>query len=419
MRFCRRCLYPENHPLLITFDEDGICSGCRVHEEKDRLDWVEREARLGRILDAYRDRPGRAYDCIVPVSGGRDSFFTLHTLRKVYGLNPLIVAYNRHYNTRAGIWNLERLRTVLKCDILVMTLNPDLIRRVIPATLERCGSFHWHALAGASVFPVQVAVRMNIPLIVWGHHQGLDQVGMVSHRDEVEMTRRYRKEHDLMGVEAEDLVDAGHGRLEADFKPFFYPSDHDLRRVGVRGIYLGNYLRWDSKAQHERMLDLYGYCTAPLARTFDTYNDVDCAYYASVHDWIKVLKWGYGKVTDHACREIRFGRLGREEGAALVRRYQSAEPPADLGRFLDWARLSEAEVREAVDRHRDPRVWSRTSDGAWTSSTHAHRGHEEDPDAAAVRLPLQGACEFRCHRPASLSGDIMATQLLTQGYAEG
>ena len=149
---------------------------------------------------------------------------------------------------------------------------------------------------------------------------------MFSHLDEVEMSRRYRREHDLMGYEAEDLIDR-HGLTENDLRPLFYPQDADLRRVGVRGIYLGNYIRWDSKAQHERMVADYDYYMGNLPRTFDTYNDVDCRHYAGIHDVIKFRKLGYGKALDHACREIRFGRLARAEGLALAEQYQDRAAP--------------------------------------------------------------------------------------------
>ena len=102
MRFCKSCLYPENHPLNIVFDSDGVCSGCRVHEEKDILDWAERGAKLKTILEAYRCRSGNNYDCIIPVSGARDSHFIVHTIKNVYGMNPLLVSYNKQYNTDRG-----------------------------------------------------------------------------------------------------------------------------------------------------------------------------------------------------------------------------------------------------------------------------------------------------------------------------
>jgi N-acetyl sugar amidotransferase len=389
--YCRRCVYPANHPLGLTFDESGVCSGCRVHEEKDSLDWTTREMLLKDIFDGYRDRSGGRYDCIVPVSGARDSFFIVDLVRRKYGMTPLLVSYNAHYNTRLGIRNLARLRTLSDGDFVQQVIQPQLVRRIMRQTLRTMGSFHWHALAGQTVYPVQIAVRMKIPLIVWGAHQGCDQVGMFSHLDEVEMTRKYRCEHDLMGFEAEDLVGGDEKLAEREMLPYFYPHDREIERVGVRGIYLSNYVRWDSKAQHEAMLDRYGYETADQQRTFDRYNDVDSVHYSGAHDWIKFMKWGYGKATDHAAREIRLRRMTRAEGIAQAMRHAQIEP-SDLPRLLEFVDMTRAELNAMIDPFRDPAVWTRKTGGAWELRHSVADDPATYPEAALVRSET---CEFR------------------------
>ena len=364
MQFCTRCLYTSNHPLHLTFDDEGVCSGCRVHEEKDQIDWSDRASKLAVILDGYRSQTGKNYDCIIPVSGARDSYFIVHTIKNVYGMNPLLVTYNKQYNTAVGIRNLANLRIRFNCDIMTLTVNPETVKKITRSTLRRFGSMYWHCLAGQTVYPVQIAVKFKIPLIIWGAHQGVDQVGMYSHLDEVEMTRKYRKEHDLMGFEAEDLVDDFDNITESDVLPFRYPYNLELEQVGVRGIYLNNYIRWDSRAQHEQMIREYGYETTLQTRTFDTYNDVDCWNYSDVHDYIKWLKHGYGKVLDHACREIRLRRMTREQGISFVQEYQTREPQ-HLQLFLDWLGITENAFHYIVDQHRNERIWERDKNWNW------------------------------------------------------
>lgn len=364
MQFCSRCLYTSHHPLHIVCDADGVCSGCRVHEEKDTRDWSAPAEKLKSIFDAYRNRSGRNYDCIVPVSGARDSYFIVHTVKNVYGLNPLLVTYNKHYNTDVGVRNLANLRTVFDCDLMTLTVNPDTVKRITRSTLRRFGSVYWHCLAGQTVYPVQIAVKFKIPLIVWGAHQGVDQVGMFSHDDEVEMTRRYRKQHDLMGYEAEDLIDEFDNVTALDVTPYVYPDNRELEQVGVRGIYLNNYIRWDSRTQHESMIAKYGYETARQTRTFDTYNDVDCWNYSDVHDYIKLVKHGFGKVVDHACREIRLRRMSREKAVDLVMAHLFAKP-ANLPMFLEWLGITENAFHYIVDQHRNRQFWSRGDDWEW------------------------------------------------------
>ena len=363
MRFCKRCVYPENHALNLVLDEEGICSGCRIHEEKDIIDWKVRADELKQLLNSYKNTIGTNYDCIIPVSGGRDSYFIVHTIKNVYGMNPLLVTYNKQYNTSVGIRNLANLRIKFDCDIITLTVDPAKIKKITRSTLRRFGSIYWHCLAGQTVFPVQISVKFKIPLIIWGAHQGVDQVGMYSHHNYVEMTRKYRKEHDLMGYEADDLLDDEFDFIrEDDIFQFCYPDDKEIEQVGVRGIYLNNYIRWDSRLQHEEMIRLYGYETAPLTRTFDTYNDVDCWNYSDVHDYLKFIKHGYSKVVDHASREIRLGHMTRFEGIEMVRKYMFVKPQ-NLNLFLNWIGITENSFNYIIDQHRNPIIWER--DGNW------------------------------------------------------
>lgn len=395
MRYCRRCLYPANHPLGITFDEQGVCSGCRVHEEKDILDWKERAGRLEKIFNHFRSKTGKIHDCIIPISGARDSYFIVHTVKNVFKMHPLLVTYNKQYNTKIGIRNLAYLRTLLSCDILILTISPPTVKKIIRYTLEMMGSMYWHCLAGQTVFPVQTAVRFKIPLIVWGAHQGCDQVGMFSHLDEVEMTRKYRKDHDLMGYEVEDICKYAGGITEQKIMPFRYPHDKEIESVGVKGIYLSNYIRWDSKKQHELMIELYNYETAPQWRTFDTYNDVDCFHYSDLHDYIKFLKWGYGKVTDHACREIRLKRLSREEGIALVRRYQALPPNTEnVEIFLKWLEMDAKDFWKFIARKRDPSIWRKVDEKNW-QLLDSVENHIHDHGIDEVRLAKEEECDFK------------------------
>lgn len=414
MKYCKRCVYPENHPLNIVLDDEGVCSGCRVHEEKDSLDWQERGQRLEKILQDYRSTTRRNYDCIIPVSGARDSYFIVHTIKNVYGMTPLLVSYNRHYNTRRGLRNYAYLKTLFNCDAVEMVVDPAKVKRITRATLKRFGSMHWPTLAGQTVFPVQVAVRFKIPLIIWGAHQGLDQVGMFSHTDEVEMTRKYRKEHDLMGYEAEDLVSEADSVSEFDVLPFVYPHDREIEKTGVRGLYLGNFVRWDSKAQHEKMIAEYGYETAQLQRTFDTYNDVDCQHYAGIHDYIKFLKWGYGKVSDHAAREIRLKRLTREEGIALVRQYQNVVP-RDLPGFLQWLDINASEFYTWVNQFRDSSIWKRRMNGDW-DLLDSVVNHVADDGIDKVRLSLENKCYFHVTDSRDPTADEREYVLLHKGF---
>lgn len=408
MKLCARCLYPNTHPLGLTLDEATVCSGCRIHEEKDSLDWRLRWERLKHIVDGYRSNSNR-YDCIVPVSGGRDSYFIVDTVKKRLGLNPLLVSYNRHYNTERGHRNFAYIKTLFDCDALQMVVQPQKVKRIVRETLRLRGSFHWHAIAGQTVYPVQVAVRFRIPLIIWGHHQGLDQVGMHSHLDEVEMSRRYRMDHDLMGLEAEDLLQSSPKLTEMDVLPYVYPDSVEIAKVGVRGIYLGNYIRWDSKTQHEQMIQQYAYETGAQLRTFDPYEDPDDSLYASVHDEIKFAKHGYGKALDHACREIRFGRMTREEGSRLAALFSSKSAAASHGKLLSWLGMSAEEWQS----HLAPFV-KYPREGILQLA--------EPPNARQIeqaKLPARPSTAFQVTESRNPAADESEFKLLHKGFVRG
>jgi len=361
---CKRCLYDSNHPLGLTLDAEGICSGCRVHEEKDALDWQARWELLTNLVKPYRSLDTRHYDCIVPVSGAQDSYFIVHLVKERLGLNPLLVTYNKYWNTPLGIRNLANLRIRFNCDILTQNVNPLAVKKITKTTLRQLGSIYWHCIAGQTVFPVQTAVRYKIPLIIWGAHQGMEQVGMFSHNHEVEMTRRYRKDHDLMGHEADDLLSNFDTLTEGDIWQYRYPDDSDLNRVGVRGIYLNNYVRWDPKAQHELMIAKHQYETARFARTFDCYDFVDCYNYMNLHDLLKQYKHGYSKVTDHACREIRHKRLTRAQATQWVAYYES-QPIAYSEIFCEWLGVHPDSLQSVIDHFRNPKYWQRDKNWQW------------------------------------------------------
>lgn len=394
-RACRRCLYTTRHALGLTLDEEGICSGCRIHEEKDRLDWAHRWDKLVELVKPYRSNAGTAYDCIVPVSGGQDSHFIVHVVKERLGLNPLLVSYNKYFNTELGIRNLANLRIRFDCDILFQNVNPRSVKQITRTTLRMLGSLYWPILAGHTVFPVQTAVRYKTPLIIWGAHQGLEQVGQFSHEHEVEMSRRYRKDHDLMGHEGEDLLSIFDTLTEEDVWQYRYPDDTALNAEGVRGIYLGNYVRWDPKAQHEQMVETHGYQGARFARTFDTYDYVDCFNYMDLHDQLKLVKHGYSKVTDHACREIRHGRLTREEAERLVYAYQD-QPLQHLDLFLEWLGLDRHALDFIMNEHRGRHVWREEKPGRWVRI--------EPVESGGNVSDIEARLSFLAHRPLDPSG---------------
>lgn len=365
IKFCIRCLYGSTHPLGLTFNEKNICSGCLIHEEKNTLDWQQRWNKLLKLTNEYKSKSKNIYDCIIPITGAHDSHYIVYIVKEKLKLNPLLVCYNKYYNTSVGIKNISNLRIKFNCDILFQNVNPISVKRITRNTLIDFGSIYWHVLAGHTVFPVQISIKYKIPLIIWGAHQGLEQVGMYSHLNEVEMTRRYRKDHDLLGIEAENLVKQYNDLNEGDIFQYLYPEDMDLKKNGTRGIYLGNYIRWDPKKQHEEMIRLYDYKTSGFNRTMDCYDYVDCFNYMNLHDLLKLYKHGYSKVTDHLSREIRFGRIDRNKALKLARFYEKKNILyKEL--FCNWLNINKNSLDFILNKFRNKKFWIQRDVDSWT-----------------------------------------------------
>jgi len=189
-------------------------------------------------------------------------------------------------------------------------------------------------------------------------------VGMFSHLDNVEMTRRYRKDHDLFGYEAQNLSDTYDDIHEDMLINFLYPPFSDLEKIGVRGIYLGNYIRWDPYMQHIEMVKKYNYQGRICSRNFECYDYADSLIYSDFHDLLKYFKHGYSKVTDHVCREIRFGRISRHEGKKLIHHYSNQEPE-NIDIFCNWLGVDRKSLQMVADSHRNDKYWKRIDFNKW------------------------------------------------------
>lgn len=399
MRYCARCLYPENaKPTILLDDDDGICSGCKYHESRQHLeiDWEEREKMFRRILEKARDeakKRGNLYDCIIPVSGGKDSHYQVYLLKEVYGMTPLLVTFNHCFNTAAGVKNLENLVARSGCDLVRVTANPVSVKKIARFMLETVGDLTWHYHAGIRTVPFQVAVEKNIPLIIWGEHGFAELTGVVSLEDFVEFTKWTRKEHDMRGYEPEDLVKKSGGRITMeDLAPYIYPSDEQIEAVGVTGIYISNFFFWDAKRHAVEMIEKWGFRPVSFdkERSFNLYSKIE-DHANAVHDYLKYLKFGYGRATDDASMEIRHGRMSREEGIRMVRRYDSQEPKS-LEVYLEFLDLSREAFYELIEPMRDLSIWEKKAND-WVPKDSVIF-HDGDENTAAAKIPLSGDRTF-------------------------
>ena len=336
-RECVQCLYRSSHPFGLQFDAEGLCTGCITHREKSELDWDARFLELQRLVNRQkRKNRNQHYDCVVPIRGTPEYFYVMDVVKNRLGLNPLAVSYNSQFNSEVGIQNLDRIRDTFDVDVLIYSSNATIYKKLIRESLVRFSNMRWPYLAGESVFPVQVAAERDIPLIIWPYHQATEQVGMHSYTEAPEMSRRNRAQFDLLGIEPEELTSSETLVSTSDVWDLLYPSDQALVRTGLRGIYLSNFMPWDTRHCSEEMIQRFGALGAMNPRTFDTYDRIDDMTYMAMHDVLKFYLYGYSRVTDNLCREIRFGRISREDALMVEKYYQAEYPNEEIKVFLDW-----------------------------------------------------------------------------------
>jgi len=391
MQYCKHCTYPII-AVNLAMREDGVCSGCVVHDEKVNIDWSAREEEFRRLLEAHRSKDGGNYDCIIPVSGGKDSHYQVWYITKKLGLKPLLVTYYTHNYTETAEQNLRNISRAFGVDHYVFTPSLAAIRKMNIAGFKKMGDMSWHFHCGVWTLPFQVAVRFNIPLVVYGEHGFLDLAGQYSLSDRPEFTARDRKESYLRGYDWHDFV-GDEGLTEQDLLWAKYPSDEDIARVGVRGLYLGVYSFWDGNANAKNMQQ-YGFRSSNevCERTYRTISNVDDIHENGIKDWLKFVKFGYGRCTDHTSKDIRLGIMTREEGIALVRKHDPVIPRKSLEYFLSMTGMPEDEFFRIADTFRDPRVWWIQNGEWWKDNLWG-----EPSSYGPVRLPKEFWNKYERH----------------------
>jgi len=374
VQYCTKCVYPAISATPLTFDEHGVCSGCRTHEQKKNIDCQQRWQWLQELTNEYRS--SNNYDILIPVSGGKDSYFQTHVVVKKLGLKPLLVTYHGNNYLPEGEYNLYRMREVFDCDHIIVRPGVDTLIKMNRIGFKLQGDMNWHGHCGIFTVPIQVAVRYKVPLILWGEHGFMDLGGMYSYNDFVEFTAKFRLEHALRGYDWHDFTDEGlkklgrwnlqEGLTAKDLLWAQYPSDEEIDEVEVRGIYLSNFVNWEANEHSKLVMEHYGWKPAqqPFERTYRTISNLDDMHENGIHDYLKFIKFGYGRGSDHACKDIRAGVMTREEGIEMVRKYDHVKPRRDLERWLEYVGMNEDEFDTICDTFRDPRVW-RLDNGQW------------------------------------------------------
>lgn len=332
IRYCTRCVMPETKPDIL-FDDDGVCSACRHFADRANVDWDRRRDELEEVLGRYRSTDGTNYDCIIPVSGGKDSTYQVIRMLEL-GSNPLCVTATTDMLSDIGRRNIENIKRQ-GVDYIEVSVNPRVRRKINRLALTEVGDISWPEHVTIFTVPVRLAVQLGVPLIVWGENSQNEYGGPASAAEGNVLTRRWLEEFGgLLGLRVSDLVGQD-GIEQRDLVQYTYPSDEDLARVGVTGIFLGYYIPWDGWG-NALFSQAHGFEAYPklVEGSLANYENLDNVQ-TGIHDYFKFLKYGFGRATDLACMHVRRGRLSRQDAVKLVRMHDGRYPSVYLGYPVD------------------------------------------------------------------------------------
>ena len=380
VKFCKKCVISNQRPRstaefknergqvkqVITFNDDGICSACVYHEEKETgIDWITREQKLVELLAKFRSDDG-SYDVIVPGSGGKDSAYSAHILKYKYGMNPLTVTWAPHLYTDIGIKNFHEWMHTGGLDNILYTPNGKLHREMTKNALHNLLHPFQPFIVGQRIIGPAMAKKFGVKLVMYGENQAEYGNAIDENRNPIMNMDFFSADNVLEmkfgGISMKEYIDTGR-YSKHDFAPYIAPNKQDLMDAGVEVHYLGYYLKWDPQECYYYAVENTGFQANPV-RTEGTYSK-----YSSIDDKIDpfhylttFIKFGIGRCTYDAAQEVRNGKITRAEAVYLVKKYDAEFPNKYFKEFLEYIDTPEEDFHEIVDLFRSPHLWKKIGD---------------------------------------------------------
>ncbi len=344
---------PDSRPRIV-FDEDGVCNACHTAAAKSDIDWSARRAEFLSLVDRYRARG--PYDCIVPWSGGKDSSAIAHKLKFEFGLNPLLVTFSPLMPTDVGVHNREALIQA-GFDHVMVRPNQKVARELARRFFIERGNPKVHWDAGVNAAPVQMAVHLNVPLVFYAEHGESEYGGKL-------LSEEHAKIRDIAEVLEHQIGDhpsnwVGGDISERDLAPYIYPEAEDIQRVGVKALYFGYFFPWDVVDNFNYIRKQIDFRTWPQGRVDGTFTDFDSLddKIDNLYYYMQMIKFGFGRASRDASRQIYRGRMTREQALEIARNYDDEFPKTYFDEHLGYLNLTEPDFYALVDKHRNPEVW--------------------------------------------------------------
>jgi len=363
--YCRSCLFPNTKPDL-HLNEDGECNACTNYKNRNQINWNERLNQLKDILKKYESTKSAYWDCIIPVSGGKDSTYQVIKMLEL-GMNPLCVTATTCDLSEIGRSNIDNIKS-LGVDCIEISPNQVVRKKLNRIGLTHVGDISWPEHAGIFTIPIKIAVQFNVPLIIWGENPQNEYGGPAAATKTNVLDRRWLEEFGgLLGLRVSDLPVIEEIKTN-DLVFYQYPEQIDLDHIGVTGLFLGYFIPWDGNS-NAVIAQEHGFKTIDtiVEGSVVNYENLD-NYQTGIHDYFKYLKFGFGRATDLLSMSIRRGKITREDALQLVKVHDGIFPSTYLGKslsdILEPLNINISEFEKICDRFTNKKIFKKNDDGS-------------------------------------------------------
>ena len=366
MKYCKKCLFPETKPDLY-FDDNGICDACHSAERKhgflNAINWDKKAEQFEGLVENAKQLKKGIYDCIVPVSGGKDSTYQILQAKNKHRMKVLAVTFDQFDQTDTGRYNLNTLKEI-GVDHIHFTLSPIVVKKLVRKGFELVGDPYWVNHVGMFTIPYTLAVNFKIPLVIFGENPQLEYGGPEASRDSFIMDKRWRQEFGGMrGLRESDMVDAEIS--EEDLSALKFPTNEQMSEASVMGVFYGSFYKWDIGKQLPLVEEIgWKRLPNPPKGSWVDYENCDMRY-IDIRERIKFLKFGYGRATDQINIEIRNGRISREEGLIIAKELDGTVSKENENDFCNFIGISRKEYVAVIDSFVNKNIFTASNTGEY------------------------------------------------------
>lgn len=350
---CKKCFFPSTKPDL-HFNEEGICEACSYTDYyENEINWEKKKIEFIQLCNEIKsNNKSNYYDCVIAVSGGKDSTYQTYLAKEIGNLNPLLLSFEPSCQTDTGLKNLDNLRKNFDCDLLQLRKNENVYRKLAKIGFEVVGDHEWPNHVGIYTWPIKMALRMDVNLILYGEPQGLIGQGRSKKLKEIETIDRewFEQYVGLVGLRPKDMLEFDKSLNIKNMYPYIFPEDGSFKEKKITPIFTGNYFKWDWNNVIIEM-EKVGWQRAPERSEGDYENieDLDCGF-QPIHQYFKFIKYGYARATDHASYQIRHGKMTKKQAKELIITYDHERPKKFFKEFLEFLSISEDKFFEIRDK---------------------------------------------------------------------